>query len=156
MYQRGPRDSPSLGRQPTPEHRGGRENGAQCSRAAAPGAHPPPWASSLDRCRGAPRCARPCSTVPQVPTASPSRLLDASPASDASVLSLEGTEQDSVPSKVPSVEAVMDFDVVKRVGTERSGVTLDPKEVDTEFANLSDDEEGVGQTEDEDVVVIED
>ena len=65
------RGSPSLGRQPTPEHRGGRENGAQCSRAAAPGAHPPPWASSLDRCRGAPRCARPCSTVPQVPTASP-------------------------------------------------------------------------------------
>ena len=44
-------------------------------------------------------------------------------ASDESVLSLEGTEQDSVPSKVPSVEAVMDFDVVKRVGTEMSGVT---------------------------------
>ena len=45
---------------------------------------------------------------------------------------------------------------MKRLGTERSGVTLDPEEVDTEFANLSDDEEGVGQTEDEDVVVIED
>ena len=73
--------------------------------------------------------------------------------SDESVLSLE---EDSVPSKVPSVESVMDFDVVKRLGTERSGVTLDPEEVDTEFANLSDDEEGVGQTEDEDVVVIED
>ena len=35
-----------------------------------PRAHPPPWASSLDRCRGAPRCARPCSTVPRFPTAS--------------------------------------------------------------------------------------
>ena len=36
---------------------------------------------------------------------------------------LEGTEKDSVPSKVPSVEVVRDFDVVKRLGTEASGVT---------------------------------
>lgn len=77
-------------------------------------------------------------------------------ASDESVLSVEGTEQESVPSKVPSVEVVRDFDVVKRVGTEASGVTLDPEEVEREYTNLSDDEEGAGQTEDQDVVVIED
>ena len=67
-----------------------------------------------------------------------------------------GTEKDSVPSKVPSVEVVRDFDVVKRVGTEASGVTLDPEEVEREYTNLSDDEEAAGQTEDQDVVVIED
>ena len=79
-------------------------------------------------------------------------------ASDESVLSVEGTEQESVPSKVPSVEVVRDFDVVKRLGTEASGVTLDPEEVEREYTNLSDDEEGAasGQTEDQDVVVIED
>ena len=61
-----------------------------------------------------------------------------------------------MPSKVPSVEVVRGFDVVKRVGTEMSGVTLDPEEVEGEYTNLSDDEEGAGQTEDQDVVVIED
>ena len=45
---------------------------------------------------------------------------------------------------------------MKRVGTEASGVTLDPEEVEREYTNLSDDEEGAGQTEDQDVVVIED
>ena len=72
LYQRGPRGSPSLGRQPTPEHRGGRARAEWCTvqSRSRPRAHPPPWASSPDRCRGAPRCARPCSTVPRFPTAS--------------------------------------------------------------------------------------
>ena len=59
-----------------------------------------------------------------------------------------------MPSKVPSVEVVKDFDVVKRVtsgyrnGWCYTGVTLDPvsEEVERECANLSDDEEGVGQS----------
>ena len=84
------------------------------------------------------------------------RLQAGKASSDESVLSVEGTEQESVPSKVPSVEAVREFDVVKRLGTEASGVTLDPEEVEREYTNLSDDEEGAGQTEDQDVVVIED
>ena len=60
------------------------------------------------------------------------RLLGGKASSYVSVLCFLGAENDSVPSKVPRVEVVRGFDVVKRVGTEMSGVTLDPEEVERE------------------------
>ena len=67
-------------------------------------------------------------------------------------------QEDSVPSEtsqVPSVEKVMQFDVVRRVGTEMSGIPLDPADVERECENLSDDEEGVEVETENSVVVID-
>ena len=55
----------------------------------------------------------------------------------------------------PSVEKVMQFDVVRRVGTEMSGIPLDPADVERECENLSDDEEGVEVETENSVVVID-
>ena len=55
----------------------------------------------------------------------------------------KSAQEDSVPSEtsqVPSVEKVMQFDVVRRVGTEMSGILLDPADVERECESLSDDE----------------
>ena len=67
-------------RAPRRSRQGRMVHSAVGSRAAAARAHPPPWASSPDRCRGAPRCACPCSTVPQTPQP---RLLDGAAAAAA-------------------------------------------------------------------------
>ena len=48
----------------------------------------------------------------------------------------------------------MQFDVVRRVGTEMSGIPLDPADVERECENLS-DEEGVEVETENSVVVID-
>ena len=70
----------------------------------------------------------------------------------------KSVQEDSVlaeTSQVPSVEKVMQFDVVRRVGTEMSGIPLDPADVERECENLSDDEEGVEVETENSVVVID-
>ena len=70
----------------------------------------------------------------------------------------KSAQGDSVPSEtsqVPSVEKVMQFDDVRRVGTELSGIPLDPADVERECENLSDDEEGVEVERESSVVVID-
>ena len=55
----------------------------------------------------------------------------------------KSVQEDSVlaeTSQVPSVEKVMQFNVVRRVGTEMSGILLDPADVERECESLSDDE----------------
>ena len=69
----------------------------------------------------------------------------------------KSVQEDSVlaeTSQVPSVEKVMQFDVVRRVGTEMSGIPLDPADVERECDNLS-DEEGVEVETENSVVVID-
>ena len=69
----------------------------------------------------------------------------------------KSVQEDSVlaeTSQVPSVEKVMQFDVVRRVGTEMSGIPLDPADVERECENLS-DEEGVEVETENSVVVID-
>ena len=70
----------------------------------------------------------------------------------------KSVQEDSVlaeTSQVPSVEKVMQLDVVRRVGTEMSGIPLDPADVERECENLSDDEEGVEVETENSVVVID-
>jgi len=70
----------------------------------------------------------------------------------------KSAQEDSVPSQtsqVPSVEKVMEFDEVRRVGTELSGIPLDPADVEKECENLRDDEEGVEVERESSVVVID-
>ena len=69
----------------------------------------------------------------------------------------KSVQEDSVlaeTSQVPSVEKVMQLDVVRRVGTEMSGIPLDPADVERECDNLS-DEEGVEVETENSVVVID-
>ena len=69
----------------------------------------------------------------------------------------KSVQEDSVLAEtcqVPSVEKVMQFDVVRRVGTGMSGIPLDP-DVERECENLSDDEEGVEVETENSVVVID-
>ena len=69
----------------------------------------------------------------------------------------KSVQEDSVlaeTSQVPSVEKVMQFNVVRRVGTEMSGIPLDPADVERECENLS-DEEGVEVETENSVVVID-